>query len=290
MKNLHVNLDSRWIGKTERVSFCSVASEAQSITIAGQTLVPNEDNAYVEFFLSNAYPVRTLYRTAIMPAVVANSFSTLNYKVFDYAHLLRKYNPEKIARDRILGTVVAVEFTGSGIRAVAVMHKAAEGVIDILTSWFSGTAPMGSEWSVSMENSFHEDEGGFLVKAESANQKTHLAAFLAATPASLLAEDYVYVPAMTAPEGLLGCLNNDADDRRDGINSARVVRDYNGQEVVFLLGGLDGKIRYRGVGLTLADGAREAEARVSTMLASAPMVDVTDALLPLTKFHSGLAK
>ena len=73
------------------------------------------------------------------------------------------------------------------------------------------------------------------------------------------------------------------DDQRDGINSARICRDYLGQGVVFLLGGLDGKIRYRGVGLTPAEGAREAEARVSQMLASSPMVevDVTEALSPL---------
>ena len=317
-------LTTHWQGKTSRVSFCSAATEMQSIEIAGQVLVPNEDTAYVEFFMSHGFPVQTLYRTGIHPQVVANSARTLMHKVFNLAHIMRKYNPKQNPRDRILGTVVAVEFpqppggvtcacgcqfeyneqpesamgsvkcpacekthgqprwtvtslaNAPGIRGVAAMHKAAESVLEILTSWFTGQNPMGGEWTVSMENSFMEEEGGFLVMG-SAGVET----FCEATPADLKALGYTYVPALTAPAALLECLNNEEDDKREGVKSARIVRDYEKQAVIFLLGGLDGQIRYRGVGLTPADGAREGEARVSTMLASAPMVDVTEALNPL---------
>ena len=322
-----------WDGQVDRVSFCSVGTPAQSITIAGMTLVPNEDTAYVEFYMSHAFPVQTKYRTGIHPAVVFNSYQTLNHKVFNLAHLMRKYNPKNILRDRILGTVVAVEFpappdgvvcacgeefnrseqpeaggrslAGSvkcpqcgclynpprwtvgaetpGIRAVAAMHKAAESVIDILTSWFTGQEPVGGPWSVSMENSFKDEDGGFLVKGVQG-----CAEWVAATPADLLALGYTYVPALEAPDALIDCLNTDADDARDGHVSRRIVRDFRGQEVIFLLGGLNGQIRYRGVGLTPGNGARETEARVSTMLASAEMVDVREALSPLLELGETL--
>lgn len=293
------NLNSDWSGKTSRVSFCSVATETQSIEIAGQVLVPNEDTAYVEFFMSHAFPVTTKYRTGIHPAVVANSYATLNHKVLNLGHLMRKYNPKQNPRDRILGTVVAVEFapmpeggwkldeSAPGIRAVAVMHKAAESVMEILMAWFTGENPTGGEWTVSMENSFNEEEGGFLVKTTGA-QTPSLEPFMEQTPADLLALGYVYCPSMTAPMELLGCLNTAADDKRDGMTSARICRDFEGQPVIFLLGGLDGKIRYRGVGLTPANGAREGEARISQMLASQPMIDASEALSPLAEFGKTL--
>ena len=96
------------------------------------------------------------------------------------------------------------------------------------------------------------------------------------------------MPALEAPDALIDCLNTDADDARDGHVSRRIVRDFRGQEVIFLLGGLNGQIRYRGVGLTPGNGARETEARVSTMLASAEMVDVREALSPLLELGETL--
>lgn len=299
-------LISNWNGKTSRVSFCSAgADERQKIEIAGLVLEPDEDSAYVEFYLSHCWPVVNKYRTGILPQVVANSHLSLKNKVFNLGHLMRKYNPKAITRDRILGTVVAVEFVdgegtaiaeltpeggftlagdiekAQGIRAVAVMHKAAEGVLDILASWFSGEEPITGEWSVSIENSFYEEDCGFIVRTD-----THLKSFVDGTPQFLRDAGWVYVPCMTAPEDLLACLNN-ADDNRSGNTSTRIERNYKGCETVLLLGGLDGKIRYRGVALT-PGGAREAEARVSTMLASAPMVDVEEALNPLRSFGESI--
>lgn len=306
--------------KTKRVSFCSASSEVQKIEIAGQVLIPNEDTAYVEFYLSHALPVVNAYKSAVHPRVVANSYQTLNHKVFNLAHLIRSYDPENNPVDRILGTVVAVEFTGApqfkcacgdcvtatwgeaiacpkcgatltqanavwqlmdeenapGIRAVAAIHKAAQYVVEILTSWFAGKTPMGGVWSVSIENQFQLEDCGFLV-----NGRNGLESFVASTPAELSDLGMVYVPSDTAPEKLLNCMNNDEDDARDNSISARIVRDYKGQKVILLLGGLDGRIRYRGVGLTSSTQAREKDARVSQMLASEPMVDVASAMEPL---------
>lgn len=301
---------SYWSGQTKRVSFCSAGlDERQQIEIAGRTLIPDADSAYVEFYLSHCWPVVNKYRTAILPQVVANSYATLQNKVFNLAHLMRKYNPEKIARDRILGTVVAVEFVdgagdaitdlkpeggfllapapavAQGIRAVAVMHKAAEGVVDILGNWFTGDKKWG-EWSVSIENSFDEEACGFLVRGGSGLNQ--LADFVADTPAELTALDYIYVPCLSAPRKLLECLNNAADDERDGYSSTRICRDYHGCETLFLLGGLNNAVRYRGVGLAPANTTREAEARVANMLASAPVVDAAAALEPFRSFGTAL--
>ncbi len=294
------DLESQFKGKTKRVSLCSLSEGLQKIEIAGKVLVPDEDTAYVEFYLSHTLPVVNLYRTAILPQVVANSHLSLMNKVFNLAHLMRKYNPVAIPRDRMLGTVIAVEFVDGqgtpilnlnpeggwllpaekamayGIRGVAVMHKAAESVMEILQSWFTGQNPQGGEWTVSIENNFYEEDCGYLVRGCQGIEK-----FVDTTPEFLRNAGWTYAPCLTAPLELLGCANNADDDQREGITSTRVCREFMGQETVMLLGGLDGRIRYRGVGLTPAEGAREDEARVRTMLASKPMVDVQAGLSPL---------
>jgi hypothetical protein len=298
--------------RAERVSFCSVAAEErQTIEIAGQTLRPNEDTAYVEFFLSHAYPVTNKWRTGILPEVVGNSYLTLQHKVFNLAHIMRSYDPKSHPRDRVLGTVVAVEFgrmvegvwtlgageglaadkaNAPGVRAVAAMHKAAENAIDILASWFAADDTSAhQEWSVSIENNLFIEDGGFLVKGDCARAgKDSLLGWVDTTPAALTALGYVYIPTMEAPEKLLACLNDDDDDEREKVTSTRICRDYYQLETIFLMGGLNGAIRYRGVGLTPAGGAREREARVGTMLASDAMVDLGEMVRTFADFGKHL--
>ena len=95
-----------------RVSLCA----ERAIEIGGQVLQPDASTAYVEFFLSHAFPVTTVDRTGLHPQVVANSYRTMLHKVFDLNHLMKSYDPAHNLRDRVLGTVVAV------------MHKQAEHV------------------------------------------------------------------------------------------------------------------------------------------------------------------
>ena len=175
------------------MTLCS-ASEVGSpgITIAGETFVPDAATAYVEFFLSHAFPVyldvaepgSEPYRTTIHPQTVANSYRTLRGKVLNFAHIMRSYDPERNVRDRIFGTVMAVELSGPdgplttpeggwkvqgdpsqapGIRAVAALHKNAEGVMTMIDTWQQGRTPFGgTEWTVSMENEATISDGGFL--------------------------------------------------------------------------------------------------------------------------------
>jgi hypothetical protein len=85
------------------------------------------------------------------------------------------------------------------------------------------------------------------------------------------------------PLGLMDCLNHDADDKAENNFSMRICRDFLGQAVVLLLGGLDCRIRYNGVGLT-PGGAQEDEARVARMLAGEGLLDVSGALAPILEF------
>ncbi len=194
---------------TSRVAFCS----ERVIEINGRTFTPDPYNAYVEFFLSHAFPVVTCDNTAIHPQVVANSYHTMRGKVFDLAHIIRAYNPEENARDRVLGTIMEVEFPpmpaggwkvqgnktkAPGIRAVAVMHKQLEGVKQILSRY----ADRSVRWTVSMEQDYFEEDSGFLVKGRKGVEE-----FADATPDDLARLGYVYAPFTDAPRGLLDCFN-----------------------------------------------------------------------------------
>jgi hypothetical protein len=267
-------------------------TENQGITIAGETFVPDTATAYVEFFLSHAFPVyldvpnpgEEPARTAIHPATIANSYRSLRGKVLNLGHLMRAYDPENNTRDRIFGTVMAVEFPETpsdgwkvqgdpelapGIRAVAAMHKNAEGVKQALESWQNGRTPFSdTQWTVSMENEAYLEEGGFLLKAESGKAKSgkfegELKQFepqWVATPEDFRGLGWLYVPWADAPKDLQKTL-------KDGGEIALAVDNYEGHELLFLNGGLNGKIFYYGVALTPA--GKESRARVGRMVASA---------------------
>jgi hypothetical protein len=301
------------IGRARGVQLCSVADAEHEgepragITIAGETFVPDAATAYVEFFLSHAFPVfldvaepgSEPYRTTIHPATVANSYRSLRGKVLNFAHLMRSYDPERNMRDRIFGTVMAVELAGPdgalttpeggwkvqgdpalapGIRAVAALHKNAEGVRNMIDTWQQGRTPFGgTEWTVSMENEATISDGGFLLKAEVGDQRSEAGkrldefAALGQTPDDFKALGWIYVPWAVAPADLRSCL--------DAGGMIAVARNFlqadaspgveprPGVTTLFLNGGLNGRLFYFGVALTPL--ARESHARVGRVMASA---------------------
>jgi hypothetical protein len=268
----------------QAVTWCGTTGK--EISIAGRTFRPDEDSAYVDFRLGHAFPVTTLYKSGIHPQVVANSYASLANKVFNLGHVMRQYDPKNNPRDLILGTVVAVEFPETpvggwkvqgdrsqapGIRAVAVMHKAAQWTNDVLQTWLSGTTSFSdTEWTVSMENEMPLGKSGFLVRGGQ-TAPADLAKFVDGTPADLWDLGYTYVPFMDAPDELVGCLNDDDDDAREGVASIRICRNYQRDagpscETLLLAGGLNGTIRFRGVGL--CPHGMEPEARVAQMQCS----------------------
>ena len=271
------------LGRATGVSFCG----SNTVTCGGRTFTPDADLAYVEFKLSFGFPVTITERTGIHPQVIANSFRSLENKVFNLNHTMRSYDPQNNLRDYILGSVVAVEFpempeggwiissreAAPSIRAVASMFKAAQQVEKILEDWAEGRTPLGAgDWTVSMENSHKLSDCGFLVRGVNVPDE-----FVKATPADLVALGFTYVPVLVAPLGLLQCLNTEEDDLRQKNVCTRVCRDYLEQETFLLIGGLDGRIRYNGVALTPL--GKEPAAHVSRMFASDVQLLDTDALL-----------
>ena len=274
----------RVIERTARVALCG----EQAIEIGGQVLRADKSSAYVEFFLSHGFPVTTIDGTGIHPQVVANSYRTMLHKVFDLNHLMKGYDPENNPRDRILGTIVGVEFpayapgasafaeatadrtadrpstpeggwkvqgersAAPGIRAVAVMHKQAELVPQLIAQHAEG-----KPWTVSMEQEYFVGNSGFLVAHETHEKWEEGEAWAVKTPEDLRELGWVYVPATLAPLELLDCFDPE---------KSKITKPYLGRETIILFGGLDGTVRYYGVGMTPA--GREKEAAIGQVLAS----------------------
>ncbi len=276
---------------------------------AGSLLVADDYKAYVEFYLSHAFPVVTIDGTAIYPQVVANSYRSMLGQVFDFNHMVKSYYPKSEGvQDRVYGSVVAVQFTGvgvppsggpaepsvnatatgsfndrppeggtptrwrvqpdraaaPGIRCVASLGKAIEGVIPILNSQLSGRR----SWTVSMENSYWIEDGGFAIKrsgnaaADQRFQELHQIIGEDSAWSDLAALGYDYIPWGDAPTALRGLFALDKASQ-----STRITGDYLGRKIVYLIGGLNGTISYRGVGI--CELGKEKEARLGTLLASA---------------------
>ena len=260
------------------VQLCS-AADSPGITIGGETYRPDAATAYVEFYLSHAFPVYldnclagdAPDKTCIHPQTVANSYQSLKGKVLNLAHLMRSYDPQRNPRDRILGTVMAVEFPpmpeggwqvqsdpalAPGIRAVAALHKNAEGVQAVIDTWAAGNTPFGdTQWTVSMENESRVSDGGFLVQCPPGGS---LSEFTARTPADFQALGWTYVPYAEAPADLQACL------KPGGYMG--LAKDWGQCATRYLNAGLAGRIFYYGVALT--PRGKESAARVSRIEAS----------------------
>ena len=257
--------------EVSRVQLCG----EPGIEIGGQILRPDKFTAYIEFFLSHAFPVTTCDGTAIHPQVVANSYRSMLHKVFDFNHMMRAY-PGGGKQDRMLGTIVAVEFPyresdqlsvnsnqwtvqgdkakAPGIRAVAALHKQADGVPKVLEEWFSGK----TDWTVSMEQEWLPGDAGFLIDDKLESKDAIMEQWRnEGTPQDLLDLGYVYCPASDAPTELFRCL--------DPVES-KIAKKFKGRDVIILFGGLDGTVMYHGTGITWL--GKEAEASVGQMLAS----------------------
>lgn len=287
----------------ERVQLCT---DARAIEIMGMTLRPDQSRAYVEFYMAHAFPVIVSDQTSLHPQVVANSYLSLLHKVFDLNHMMRAYSPEEkrdwilgsvVGVEFPGGADLNASETGlpgqgalpggpaeagtpygggangiwrvqgdrdkaPGIRGAAVMHKQAEKVPDIIALQLEKKI----RWMVSMENLYFIPESGLAVLG-----RNGVEAFEESTPADFRGLGWTYVPleGLMGKDGdrgdsvptreLLGCLT-------EGEDGQLKVKSFRKQETVAMLGGLNGEIHFRGVGLTPA--GKEEEARVSRMLAS----------------------
>jgi hypothetical protein len=240
-----------------QVSFCS----DKGIHFGSKTYTPDRSTAYCELVLSRAFPVATVDRSALYPQVIQNSYDSMRFKVLNWNHVMRSYNPQENPQDFILGSIIDVEYTGRpgqavaasqssapGIRALALLHKAAFGVPEILTEQMTGQR----DWKVSMETRFNKDDSGFLV-----GKNVGVAYQPEQTPDDLKQLGYDYVSYKNAGPQLLNCVDDEC-----------IMRDsWKEADLYFLMGGLSGSVFYQGVGLTTK--GKEPGAGVITMAASA---------------------
>ena len=264
-----------------RVSLCCDAAP-RVLTCAGETFEPDMFNAFVDFEMAHGFPVETVDGRGLHPQVVANSYRSLKYKVFNLAHFIKSYKPKEIPRDVVLGTILAVELTPAsagyagdgrwrvqpdrakavGIRCVAVMHKQLDRVPEVLSTWQAGQI----DWKVSMEQNFPFDDEAGIAPTSGWVVESHprdgsfpdgTEKFWDNTPDDLQALGLVYVPCVAAPKELNALLDP---------ATAAVKGRYRGCKATILFGGLNGEVYFKGAGLCPI-GA-EPEAGVRQMLAS----------------------
>jgi hypothetical protein len=274
--------------------FGTIALCSNVIELAGERFTPDASKAYAEFTLARGFPVITAYGTCLHPGTVANSFASMKHQVLDYDHRIKAYNPRKndgskedegrIARDHIIGTIVAVDFpraplggwkvgfdkeTAPAIHGVAVIHKQAEKVPQILGEHLGGR----HKWSVSLEMEHQFLQGGFVVGDRAKAKPAQQSLMAADTPPELAAGGFGYVTVENAPAALLDCFD---------LGKRRVVGAWQGLPVSFMQGGLNGDVHFMGAGIVRYGAEREAE--IQQILAHDP--DRLDALTEEELFGS----
>lgn len=278
--------------KAKEITFgCTPVELCQdSIEVSGQKLVPDKTKAYCKYGISQSYPVVTAWGTTLHPGTVARSHASMLHQVFNLDHLMKIYAPEedrKNARDRILGSVVAVEFPNPHavwslpteidkaprITAASVIHKAAEGVQKIIGEHLTGR----HRWSVSMEINYALAESGFLMPDMNTASKGQREILEQTTPVELSRLGMGYVPAMQAPDELLDCYNMEkkAIDKTWGRLPALLMKAGLGED------GHGGNVHYMGVGLVRYGAEREAE--ILSIMARAPMAEAVEAVADIAE-------
>lgn len=243
-------------------------------------LVADDFKAYMEFRLVHSLPMVTQHESTWHPNTVFNSFKGLRHQVFNYRHQMAKYKRGKeaaeVQNDRILGTVVAVEFEPAppggwrlnkarewngrqgtknpGIRVVTNLPKMAVSADRILGSFQTGR----QEWTGSIEC------GAVIAKSSIVLERPHghaeedlpslgpdLQALLKKhTPDDLCEAGYWHLPFIEAPEELLNCFD---------WETRMFARPFKGRRCIDLLGGINGHVDLKGVGLVNYGGEPTAE-------------------------------
>lgn len=264
-KNIQVNLQNNafWFGN--------------------QYFEPDDFKAYFRFKLCHSWPSMAMNQTSVHPEVLRRSSSSLLHQNINLNHLLRAYNPDEIAKDRIVGSVVAVALTPDGwpegywdedevyplsekitelpeskekalaLHCVGVIYKQADGVNRVLGEHLAGRKP----WSVSIEAVYDYSQSGWaiedgLMRELGLSGSSH-------TPKEFAKRGYSYFPTADAPEAISKHWNRSQSQSRA---SGKLV----GKDFCLLCGGLEGMHQFMGVGLTTTP--MELEAQITQMVAS----------------------
>ena len=228
--------------------------------------VPDETKGFFNFQLAKAFPFgATAHGTGLHPAVTERSFQSLHLQNLNFEHQLAEYHkvPGKTntVRDRVIGGIAAVDYpsTPSGgwkiakdaadapcINAVATYWKLTQGMKSIIGEHMTSR----HQWTVSMEVQYTLAESGFAVRLKEKPK-------FAFTPDDMLAAGWEYVPFDKSPKELQECFSREKN---------RVTKRFQGREVFVLMGGIENRVHFAGVGL-VRYGA-EPTAKISRMTAN----------------------
>lgn len=245
---------------------CILASD-DGVKLGNQNFVPDRTKGFMKFHMAKAFPNVTKFGTGMLASVVARSAASLLHQPFDYEHQIAAYHKKEgevnRVTDRILGSVVAVQFTDTPgwkmngtrdlapkIEGVASYAKLAQGMRHIIGEHATGL----HRWSVSMEIDYDWPQTGFAIPR---GPRKPLQEFASTTPPEFDLAGYDYVPTPEAPEELEATFSKQTN---------RITGTYKGRRPVLVIGGLDGDVHFKGVALARY-GAEEA-AGIQSLAAS----------------------
>lgn len=244
-----------------------------TIEFGGSRFVPDLTKAFFRFTLSHCFPAGvTMYGTSLHPSVIARSYRSLLFQNLNLEHQLSEYHPDRDVRDRVIGSIVAVDFPSQpaggwriprpgeespGVSGIAVIYKQAQSVQRIIGEHSASR----KRYAVSMEILYPLDEAGFLVQLNDSRPT-----FSFSTP-DVLASGHEFVPYTEAPPELKATFS---------LKRRSIVAKWNNRKTYLLMGGLNGSVHYAGVGV-VAHGA-EPTAKILRLAASAtnPLEEALD--------------
>lgn len=250
---------------------------AEGSPFANRGYKPDNWKAYAEFRINHSMPVVagplvSGNYTTYHPAVLGRSYESMLHQQMNLNHRVKSYAPQEIARDRIVGAIVAVHYP-QGVRtvpkskedaipitALCAIFKAAEGVPKMLGDHLSSR----QEWSVSSECAFAISQIGLY-----------------------LPSDGSLTPIMDATEEMWKGISR--HPKTGGLRVGKVGGKDKGEQMIIAPGCEDSAIEYQGVGFTPNPAEREAVIdSVQAERLPDGLMAITAEAVPLAMFPRGV--
>lgn len=229
-----------------------------------QVFTPDDTRGFFRFDLAHGFPKgATVYGTALHPTVTGNSWPSLYGQNVNYEHRVKAYHPkDSSVDDRILGSVMAVTYPKTpsrgwrisdtsevvpAISGVASFAKLATAISKMIGEHKGGR----HQWTVSMEVRYDYTKSGFMVALNGAKKAS------SGTPDDVAQAGFEWLPWSESPTDLQSCFS---------IEKNRMVKKYKNRQAWMMMGGIDGKVNFCGVGI-VKYGA-EPTAKILQMAAS----------------------
>lgn len=281
LQQLHCQLDS------EPLDFQALCESKDAIEFVHpdghrEVFTPDGFKGYFPFTVATAFPAgRTQYGIGIHPETISKHYMTLLHQHSDKDHRMKYNDPKNAnAEDKIIGAIVAVSFprAPNGANAWTINDKPQPAIKGVGVFWKNAAATysafanhqMGRLCTVSMDLWYGHDDSGFAL-ANLRNGKP--AEFEATTPKEFAEGGWQYVPYLQAPKELRECFTQNAGKK----GAEDVIKNYKGQQVTFIAGGLGaGLIAF--AGLAVVRYGAEPTAKLGHLVAAYPEKEIMEGL------------